>query len=318
MDEAVQGRRADADAFIAPGGLAEDVRVVFVGRHRVVWKLLVLYIVTLGISRRVWLYRVNKEIDGHAALGINHKLNLALLALPAFGPFYVQCRTAYHMNHDLRTEAPLAYGPTWALCLAGLVPIAGNGFFLGWSQDRLNRYWTYEKGNPEHGIDIDVGLEDDKSFLVELEAARKESFTAGSRFDRKKRRRQERWRSRVEHLERVREERERVRALGGSTPVIPWKAPEQPEKRQLKVTCTKCETAFQVEQDPYHDTHLECPECGRKDTIPAVYGGGGIQERIVEVDCPQCEHHFKTKAPEEGPVEIRCPECGLHETLQDA
>ncbi len=292
------------------------MRVVFVGKNRVVWQRVLLYVATFGISRRIWLYRLNKEIDGHAALGINHRLNLILLCLPILGPFLVQCRTAARLNNDLHADEPLAYGPTWALCLLGLVPIAGNGFFIGWTQDRMNKYWHLQRGNMAHGIDIDVGLEKDKKFLIELEAARLESYVAGSRFDRKQKKREERWRAKVENLETVRAEREQVRALGGSTPVMPWKRPHQPPKTILKITCGQCDTAFTVEQDPYHATHIECPQCHLKETLPAVYGGGGITERVLQVSCPQCHAAFKTKAPEEGPVDIVCPECGLEERLE--
>ncbi len=291
------------------------MRVVFVGKNRVVWQRVLLYIVTFGISRRIWLYRLNKEIDGHAALGINHRLNLILLLLPIFGPFIVQCRTTAHLNNDLHADEPLSYGPTWALCLAGLVPILGNGFYIGWTQDRMNKYWQIQRRSQAHGIDIDVGLENDKKFLIELEQARKDSYVAGSRFDRKQRKREERWHAKVETLETIRAEREQVRALGGSTPVFPWKRPHQPPQTVLKITCGKCATEFSVEQDPYHETHIVCPGCQLAETLPPVYGGGGVTERVLKIECPQCQASFKTTAPEDGPVDIVCPECGLEDTL---
>lgn len=293
------------------------MRVVFVGKDRVVWKRVVLYLVTFGISRRIWLHKVNKEIDGHAALGIPHRLNVALLVLPVVGPFIVQCRTTQHLNDDLHADEPLSYGPTWALCLLGLVPILGNAFYIGWTQDRLNKYWAIQRGNQEHGIDIDVGLEKDKKFLIELDKARRESYAAGSRFDRKQRKREERWRRHVDELEEIRLERERVRALGGSTPVLPWKRPEGPPKAILHITCGTCSTTFDVEQDPYRDTRLECPKCGTSEVLPAVHGGGA-GSRVLQVSCPQCDARFKAEAPEEGPVPIQCPECGLEDTLQTA
>ncbi len=292
------------------------MRVIFVGKDRVVWKRILLYVATFGISRRLWLHKLHKEIDGHAALGVNHRLNFWLLVLPIIGPFIVQCRLTKHLNNDLHADDPLTYGPTWALCLVGLVPILGNAFYIGWTQDRMNRYWAMQRNNPIHAIDIDVGLEKDKKFLIELEAARKESYVAGSRFDRKQRLREERWRAKVEGLEEIRREREEVRAKGGSTPVLPWKRPHQPPKTILHITCGGCETQFDVEQDPYHETPIDCPKCDAHDVMPPLYGGGGQIERIVDVTCPGCEADFRTKAPEEGPIDIVCPDCGLEETIE--
>lgn len=290
------------------------VRVVFVGKDRVVWKRVLYYVLSFGITRRIWLYRLNKELDGHAALGTNHNLNKVLLILPIIGPFIVQCQTTKRINNDLHTDQPLAYGPTWALCLLGLVPIIGNGFYIGWTQDRMNRYWRFEKDNMEHGIDIDVGLQEDRKFLIELEKARKESYQAGSRFDRKARLREERWRAKVDGLEEIRREREEVRAKGGSTPVLPWKRPTPIPKTVLKITC-KCGHAFQRQRDPYHPTEIRCPKCDAVEVLPAEYGGGGVVERVVDVECPQCNAAFRAKGPEDEPLDIVCPDCGLEETL---
>lgn len=250
------------------------MRVVFVGRDRVIWKRIVLYVLTFGISRRIWLYRINKEIDGHAALGINHRANATLLSLPIIGPFIVQCQTTGRLNRDLHNDAQLRYGPTWALCLLGLVPILGNGFYIGWTQDRMNRYWAYEREHPQHGIDIDVGLQEDKQFLKELEAARRESYEAGSRFDRRKRERQDRWRARIAPLETVGEERRQAREEGGSTPVLPWRRPKGLERRRLNITCT-CGHAFQKTTDWREDMEIQCPKCDRRERLHGLLGVSG-------------------------------------------
>jgi hypothetical protein len=114
------------------------VRVVFVGRNRTIWKCLVLYVVTLGIWRRVWLYRVNKELDGHEALALNHRFNAILLCLPILGPAYVTFQTARRTGAML--EGSIKYGPWPILGLSWLVPILGTGAFVAWTQSRLNLF----------------------------------------------------------------------------------------------------------------------------------------------------------------------------------
>ena len=247
------------------------MRVVFVGRDRVIWKRLLLYVLTLGISRRIWLHRVNKEIDGHAALGIDHKLNAFLLVLPIIGPFIVQCQTTGRLNNDLHSGAKLVYGPTWALCLLGLIPILGNGFYIGWTQDRLNKYWQHEKDNPQHGIDIDVGLEEDPEYVQKIHKARLQSYEAGSRFDRRRQERQERWRARVAPLETIGEERRKGREEGGSKPLLPWRRPQPLERRLLHVTC-QCEHRFDVETDWKEQVEITCPKCKRSETLRGLTG----------------------------------------------
>lgn len=296
------------------------MRVVFVGQRRILWRQAVLYLVTLGIYRRVWLYRVNKEIDGHAALGLNHYWNKVLLILPLIGPTVVTYRTARHCNTDLHAGAPLKYGPTWALWLATWVPILGNGFFILWTQDRLNRYWDYEKSNPEHGIDIDLDLDKDKRFVAELKKAQVRSFEAGSRFDRKKERRRERWAARRAGWQEVQVERQVVRSAGGSTPVLPWRRPERPVPRTLRITCGRCRQEFDVLQDPFAETPLLCPQCGLHEVLPSLRSDALAQPEpaalaALEVDCPQCMTHFHVLRDLHGPTELVCYQCGHKETL---
>jgi len=266
----------------APGSGC-GVQVVFVGRNRVVWKRVLLFVVTLGITRRIWLYRVNKEIDGHAALGLNHRLHIALLCVPILGPLWVQAGTAFRIDRNLHNGAGVKFGPPLALGAVGFVPILGNGFFLGWVQSRLNAYWAYEREHPSHGIDIDAGLQEDKKFLVAIEKARRESYHAGSRFDRRKHERQERWRGRIAHLETVGEERKQARAEGGTTPLLPWQRPQALERRTLSITCA-CGNKFQRTTAWQEDLELVCPKCGRKEVLAGVFGHPVVTERRKKRD----------------------------------
>lgn len=297
------------------------MRVVFVGRRRQPGLLVLWYVLTLGIYRRVWLYKVNKELDGHAALGINHRLNVVLLVLPVIGPSIVTYQTARRLNDDLHTTQGLRYGPSWLLWLATFaVPIAGNGFFIAWSQDRLNRYWDSERTNTEHGIDVDADLDQDKAFVVALAKAREESYFAGSRFDRKRQQRRQRWARRGSSWKQVQLERRRVRAAGGSTPVLPWLRPRREVPRRLHVSCGRCELAFEATQDPFAETPLLCPRCGLREVLPSLRGdplkdSEAAAFAALQVDCPKCKTRFHAVRDLHDKTAVRCFECGHTETL---
>lgn len=279
------------------------------------------YILTLGIYRRIWLYRVNKELDGHAALGINHRLNVLLLILPIIGPTIVTYQTTRRCNADLHSGAELQYGPTPLLWLGTfLLPIIGPAAHMVWTQDRLNKYWQYEKANPDHGIDVDQGLSKDKKFVAELKKAREASMEAGSRFDRAKEHRREKWRRATADLREARKERALVRAAGGSTPVLPWRRPERPRLHLLHVTCGRCEQGFDVHRDPVAETPVLCPKCGLREVLPSLRGDplkqlqpGALSS--LEVDCPKCDTHFHALRDLYGPTQIQCYNCGHQETL---
>lgn len=295
------------------------MRVVFVGQTRAVWKGLLLYLVTFGIWRRVWLHRVNKELDGHEALGLNHSLNVVLLCLPVIGPTIVTAQTAGRTGRMLAGSG-LPYGMPWLVYLATWVPILGNLFFIAWQQSRLNRFWAQERAHPEHGIEVDVQLDDDPAFLVELAKAVKESYHPGSRFDAGKQERREAWARRAQSMQEVRKERAAVRAAGGSTPVLPFLRPKMPDLRRLKVTCGRCEAHFEVAQDPLHDTPLVCPSCGLQEVLPALRSdplrkpeAGAVP--VLRAKCPQCKADFTGVRNLHGPTRLVCPKCGRAETL---
>ncbi|HUR61571.1 MAG TPA: hypothetical protein VM286_04325 [Candidatus Thermoplasmatota archaeon] len=295
------------------------MQVVFVGRNRVVWRRLLLYVVTLGISRRIWLYRVNKELDGHEALALRHGLNLFLLCLPLVGPSIVTFQTAR------RTRAMLAgsgipYGDPTLVWAATLVPILGNLFFIAWEQTRLNRFWVQERGNTAHGIEVDLDLSKDPGFVVELGRALRESYYAGSRFDVRKNARKARWQARTANVKLARQERVAVRAAGGSTPVLPWRRPERPALRLLHITCGRCAHAFDVTQDPTVETPVVCPNCELTEVLPSLRADPlakpqAAQVAAVKVQCPQCETRFSVVRNLAGPTPLACPSCGRADEL---
>ncbi len=294
------------------------MRVVFVGQTRTVWKALILYLVTFGIWRRVWLYRVNKELDGHEALGLRHTLNVVLLCLPVIGPSIVTAQTAVRTGRML-SGSGIPYGMPWLVYLATWVPIAGNLFFISWEQGRLNRFWAQERQHPEHGIEVDVQLDNDPAFLIELGRAVKESYHPGSRFDQNKLKRRESWQRRAQAMGDIRQERAAVRAAGGSTPVLPFLRPRLPELRLLKITCGRCATPFEVTQDPMYDTPLVCPKCGLDEVLPALRGDPlrpqSAAVPVLKATCPQCKTKFTGVRSLVGPTRLTCPQCGRAETL---
>ncbi|MFA5944730.1 MAG: hypothetical protein WC876_09715 [Candidatus Thermoplasmatota archaeon] len=295
------------------------MRVVFVGRDRVVWRQLLLYLVTFGVYRRVWLYRVNKELDGHEALGLKHGVNAVLLCLPILGPAIVAFQTAGRTQRMLAGSG-IKFGPGWLVGLSNVIPILGTFFFLPWTQTRLNRFWAQERTSPDHGVEIDVRLDDDPAFLIELGKAVRDSYHPGSRFDARKQARREAFGRRSGAYRAVRQERAAVRAAGGSTPVLPWLRPRLPEARILHVTCGRCEARFDVTQDPLVDTPVVCPSCKLHEVIPSLKGDPlrGFEQAAVPVlqaRCPQCKAKFTGVRNLHGPTVLTCPSCGRQDIL---
>ncbi len=298
------------------------MRVVFVGRDRKVPKRLIYYVLTFGISRRIWLHRINKELDGHDALLLNHAVIKALLVLPIIGPTIVTRQTAKRVRRMLG-DSPVRYGSPLLLWLLTWIPVLGNLFFIGWTQHQLNRFWVHERRHPEHGIEIDLDLSDDPAFLLELEKARRESYFAGSRYDRRAERRRERWAMVQGQWQEIQSERLLVREGGGSTPVLPWRRPQRPPRLRLKATCGQCSHAFAVERDPLAETVLVCPNCEKTEILPSLRGDTlSRKEKVgvpaIGVDCPRCKTHFFAVRSIAGPTPIKCPQCGLEDQLPPA
>ncbi len=297
------------------------VRVVFIGQERVLWKRLVLYVVTFGIYRRIWLYRIQKELDGHEALAINHRLNVGLLVLPIIGPSIVTARTA-RFTRDMLLGANMRYGPWILIYLATWIPIAGNLFFMGWTQDKLNRFWRNERISPSDTIEVDVEVKGDAAFRKRLAAAEQVSRRVASKYEKKKRIDVRGWIARFfEYAAKVGQERRDVRERGGSVPILPLLRPQRPPLRILDVSCGRCNTEFQARSDPTRETVLLCPRCGMEEILPSTHhdaleGEDPVAVPTLEVDCPKCNTHFHALHDLHGPTVLRCPECGLEETLR--
>jgi DNA-directed RNA polymerase subunit RPC12/RpoP len=331
--------------FIPPGGPLR-VRVVFVGLERRPWREAALALATFGVRRRLWLYRVNREVDGHEALALRHGVTAALLASPIVGivaalvlaglrvPFlpigatvlvasflpsaYVTLKTL------LRADAMMAatLGPTRPVLtwFGSLVPVLGTLVLVPSLQTRLNAFWAKERSNRKGGVEVDVDLSNDPAFLVELDEALKESYRAGSRFEAKRRARRQAWNERAAQWVRLRAERKAVRAAGGSVPLLPWRRPRRPRIRILHVTCGTCQTRFEARRDPAADSPIVCPNCGVSEVLPSLHSDPlrPAQKAAVprlKVACPRCNKEFHAVHNLHGPTRLECPHCGRKETL---
>lgn len=317
------------------------MKVVFLGRSRILWRQAILQLVTVGIYRRVWLYRINKEVDGHQALGLNHRLHAAALGAAALGvatlllqlgvlgyvlaalclvpTSVVQLFTARRTAAMLEGSSVRYPAPTW-IWAGSLVPILGGFFFLAWEQTRLNQFWAYERAHPGRGLEVDVEASSDPRFLVELDLARRESYYAGSRFERRKKARRARWSARLGAWSAVQAERKAVREAGGSTPFLPFLRPTRPRHVSLNVTCGRCSTHFGLERDPAAETPIVCPKCGLAEVIPALWENPLARPEpaavpTVQARCPTCQTEFNAVRNLFGPTQIVCPKCGRTETL---
>jgi predicted nucleic acid-binding Zn ribbon protein len=93
-----------------------------------------------------------------------------------------------------------------------------------------------------------------------------------------------------------------------------------PGVSNLKVTCGRCETRFEVTQDPFRDTPLLCPKCGLSEVLPALRSdplARPVQAAVpvLRAQCPNCKAKFTGVRNLEGPTRLTCPQCGRAETL---
>jgi len=299
-------------------GFGRTVRVVFIGRNRTIPKRLLWYILSFGISRRIWLYRVNKEVDGHEDLALRHGWYIFLLCLPVVGPSIMNLLTAKHVSS--MTKGTVQYGSPALLYAATWIPILGNGFFIAWTQTRLNQYWLDERKHPEHGVDIDLDLDKDPAFRIELAKAVEESYHAGSRFDRRRRRKRERSARAKARRAEIHAQREAIRAMGGSTPLLWWRLARRPSREKLKITCGRCEHEFHLERDPLAATPIVCPSCGLTEVLPSIRGDtlAAPEQALVPklaAKCPDCKTDFHIVRNLHGPTPMVCPNCGKSDVL---
>lgn len=296
------------------------MRVVFVGKTRVAWRGVLWYVLSLGIYRRVWLVRTLREMSGHQGLALGMRLAVALAVLPAVGPYVLSVR-AHRMAVRIAVGSTVSVKASWAWPVLLAVPIAGPATFVGVQQGRLNRLWAYERGRKDAGFELDVDLSGEPRFLVEMGEAIRRSYDAASTTESGWLRRLRTWRARTRlRLRDVRRLRAAVRAAGGSTPVLPWRAPTAPAPRRLNITCGSCSTRFTSQTDGISETVLLCPSCGASEVLPGLVAEVRREKEKaavvgLRVKCPDCKTRFQAVRNLAGATPLQCPKCGRAEAL---
>lgn len=117
--------------------------VVFIGRRRPAWKILLWSLLTVGIYGRVYLYRTAREIDGHEVLFLDLRIYRILLWLPFLGPLIVKWRLVRLQPRVLRHDPATHPIPAGWLRLASFLPILP--LFHTLYQRPLNKHWLFHR-----------------------------------------------------------------------------------------------------------------------------------------------------------------------------
>jgi predicted RNA-binding Zn-ribbon protein involved in translation (DUF1610 family) len=102
-------------------------------------------VLTLGIYGKVWLVRINREMDGHERFRLNFAKLWILVLLPLITPLIVKWQTLHRLDKALRHQVTLAPPNPKLLWLVSLVPILGTVVWVSWTQSLLNRHWLWHK-----------------------------------------------------------------------------------------------------------------------------------------------------------------------------
>lgn len=102
-------------------------------------------ILTLGIHTKVWLYRINREMDGHEGFHIDFRWLTTMVVLPILTPIVVKFQTARRMDQMVSHQLTLARIRPRVLGWISVVPVLGSGFYAYWVQHTLNRHWFWHR-----------------------------------------------------------------------------------------------------------------------------------------------------------------------------
>jgi hypothetical protein len=102
-------------------------------------------VLTLGIHTKVWLYRVNREMDGREGFHINLYTLAVMLWLPVITPAIVKFQTAGRLNQMVADPVTIPLMRARRLGWISLVPVFGAGFYAWWVQRSLNQFWFWHR-----------------------------------------------------------------------------------------------------------------------------------------------------------------------------
>lgn len=129
-------------------------------------------ILTLGIHTKVWLYRINREMDGHEGFHLNLRLLGVMVALPFITPIIVKFQTVRRLNKMVAHQTTVPILRSRYLGWISLVPVVGQAIYSGWVQGTLNKHWFW------HRREERIRLSREKIKTIASEAETEESLRA--------------------------------------------------------------------------------------------------------------------------------------------
>lgn len=112
-------------------------------------------VLTFGIHTKVWLYRVNREMDGREGFHLNMGWLAAMLWLPLVTPAVVKFQTAARLNQMVSDPVVIPLMRARALGWISLVPVLGAGFYAYWVQGSLNKYWFWHRRRERFQLNVE-------------------------------------------------------------------------------------------------------------------------------------------------------------------
>ncbi len=112
-------------------------------------------VLTLGIHTKVWLYRVNREMDGREGFHIHMGWLAVMLWVPFVTPAIVKFQTAARLNQMVSDPVVIPLLRARMLGWISLVPVLGAGFYAYWVQGSLNKYWFWHRRRERFQLNVE-------------------------------------------------------------------------------------------------------------------------------------------------------------------
>lgn len=108
------------------------------GKGRKLWKVIVLWLITLGFYSWYWNYRQHKEIQDYSGVGVGGVVGLVFAILLPFVNWFLVPSELGRMERDIDKTPSTVSGWTG---LWYLIPFVGFFIWIIKVQGALNRYW---------------------------------------------------------------------------------------------------------------------------------------------------------------------------------